>query len=171
MLSDLGGAAAAEPRLPPSSVPAPRVRVRLTEGEQAIEPARGGEGRTGNFRAEFLAAFGTVDEIVAEALYGQLLNGLHADRDKPIGTATANLALALMHEIGPQDVVGAMLTCQMIIAHVAAMDASRRALHVEQTAGGRAAYLSLARKLMTLFTPHSPDEVAILSVLATNMVQ
>ena len=32
------------------------------------------------------------------------------------------------------------------------MDASRRALHVEQTAGGRAAYLSLARKLMTLFT-------------------
>ena len=40
----------------------------------------------------------------------------------------------------------------MIVAHVAAMDASRRALHVEQSAGGRAAYLSLARKLMTLFT-------------------
>jgi hypothetical protein len=57
-----------------------------------------------------------------------------------------------MHEIGPKDVVEGMLACQMILAHVAAMDASRRALHVEQTAGGRAAYLSLARKLMTLFT-------------------
>jgi hypothetical protein len=57
-----------------------------------------------------------------------------------------------MHEISPKDVVEAMVGCQMILAHVAAMDASRRALHVEQTAGGRAAYLSLARKLMTLFT-------------------
>ena len=45
-----------------------------------------------------------------------------------------------------------MLASQMIVAHVAAIDASRRALHVEQTAGGRAAYLGLARKLMTLFT-------------------
>ena len=32
------------------------------------------------------------------------------------------------------------------------MDASRRALHAEQTAAGRVAYLSLARKLMMLFT-------------------
>jgi hypothetical protein len=39
----------------------------------------------------------------------------------------------------------------MIVAHVAAMDASRRPLHVEQTPGGRQAYLSLARKLMTLY--------------------
>lgn len=31
------------------------------------------------------------------------------------------------------------------------MDASRRALHLQQSAGGRQAYLSLARKLMTLY--------------------
>jgi len=35
----------------------------------------------------------------------------------------------------------------MVVAYVAAMDASRRALHIEQTAGGRATYLLLARKL------------------------
>jgi hypothetical protein len=44
-----------------------------------------------------------------------------------------------------------MLAYQMIVAHLAGMDASRRALHIEQTPGGRQAYLSLARKLMTLF--------------------
>jgi hypothetical protein len=44
-----------------------------------------------------------------------------------------------------------MLTCQMFIAHTAAMDAAgRRSL--QQTAGGRQAYLGLARKLMTLFS-------------------
>jgi hypothetical protein len=32
------------------------------------------------------------------------------------------------------------------------MDAARRAAHIEQTPGGRQTYLSLARKLMTLFT-------------------
>ena len=45
-----------------------------------------------------------------------------------------------------------MLACHMVVAHVAAMDASRRALHVEQSAGGRIAYLTLSRKLMSLFT-------------------
>jgi hypothetical protein len=77
---------------------------------------------------------------------------LHADPKKPLDSATANLALALMHSIGPKDEIEAMLACQMVTAHIAAMDASRRALHTEQTPGGRQAYLSLARKLMTLFT-------------------
>jgi hypothetical protein len=39
----------------------------------------------------------------------------------------------------------------MIVTHVAALDASRRALHVEQTPGGRQVYSNLARKLMGLF--------------------
>src|SRR6266576_4665660 len=66
--------------------------------------------------------------------------------------SAANLVLALLHRIGPRDELEAMLASQMITAHVAAMDASRRALHVEQSASGRAAYLSLAAKLMRLFT-------------------
>src|SRR6266481_6432670 len=86
------------------------------------------------FRAAFLSAFGTVDELVAEALFNQLLNGLHTNPAKAVDSATANLALALMHEIAPKDVVEAMLACQMIVAHVAAMDAARRALNIEQTA-------------------------------------
>jgi len=112
-----------------------------------------GEGCTSeDFRATFLDAFGTPAQIVAEAFFEQLVNALHADPTKALDAATANLVLALLHRIGPRDELEAMLASQMIVAHVAAIDASRRALHVEQTAGGRAAYLGLARKLMTLFT-------------------
>ncbi len=57
-----------------------------------------------------------------------------------------------MHSIAPKDELEGMLGIQMITAHVAAMDAAPRALHVEQTAAGRATYLGLARKLMTRFT-------------------
>ncbi len=104
------------------------------------------------FRIRFVRAFGTTEQIIAEALFQQIVNALHPDPKKPLDDATANLVLALFHRIGPRDELEAMLASQMIVAHVAAIDASRRALHVEQTAGGRAAYLGLARKLMTLFT-------------------
>ena len=102
------------------------------------------------WRSRFLAAFGTTELAVAEALFQQLLNALCPGQ--ALDAATANLALALLHRIAPNDELEAMLACQMIVAHVAVMDATRRALHLEQTAGGRQAYLSLARKLMTLFT-------------------
>jgi hypothetical protein len=102
------------------------------------------------WRARFLTAFGTVDEGIAEALLQQLANALCPG--KPIDIPSVNLALALLHRIGPRDEIEAMLACQMIVAHVAAMDASRRALNVEQTPGGRQAYLGLARKLMMLYT-------------------
>jgi len=103
------------------------------------------------FRIRFVGAFGTTEQIIAEALFQQVVNALHPDPKKLLDAAT-NLVLALLHRIGPRDELEAMLASQMIVAHVAAMDASRRALHVEQTAGGRAAYLGLMRKLMTLFT-------------------
>jgi hypothetical protein len=140
----------AERSMSPS--PPPRVEVKGIGAGYAIEPAPDEAENLDGFRTGFLAAFGTADDVVAEALFGQLLNVLQTEPGKPVDSAIANLALALMHEIGPKDVVEAMLACQMIAGHVAAMDASRRALHVEQTAAGRAAYLSLSRKLMTLFT-------------------
>ena len=102
------------------------------------------------WRSRFLAAFGTTELAVAEALFQQLLNALCPGQ--ALDAATANLALALLHRIAPNDELEAMLACQMIVAHVAVMDATRRALHLEQTPGGRQAYLSLARKLMMLFT-------------------
>jgi hypothetical protein len=132
-------------RLSEATGPAPRVTVRQARAGQVIEPAANPE----DFHTAFLAAFGTTNETIAEALFQQLLNSLHTE---PVDGTTANLALALMHEIAPKDVVEAMLACQMVAAHVAAMDASRRALHVEQSAAGRTAYGSLSRKLMTLFT-------------------
>ena len=130
---------------------APRVKVGKNGAHQVLEPILEGTDRPDEFRARFLAAFGTSNETVAEALLQQLLNGLHAEPGKPVDSAAANLALGLMHEIGPKDVVEGMLACQLIVVHVASMDAARRALHVEQSAAGRAVYLSLARKLMALF--------------------
>ena len=142
---------------PPLSLPlpatsAPRVRVRQTEGGHAVEPVLDETLDLDEFRIRFVRAFGTTEQIIAEALFQQIVNALHPDPKKPLDDATANLVLALLHRIGPRDELEAMLASQMIVAHVAAIDASRRALHVEQTAGGRAAYLGLARKLMTLFT-------------------
>jgi hypothetical protein len=133
-------------------VPAPRVKVTQADGGQVIEPILDGTATLENFHAAFLAAFGTIDEVVAEALFTQLLNTLHTEPGKPVDCATANLALALMHEIGPKDVIEAMLAVQMVATHFGGTDAVRRAIHFEQSAGGRAVYLSLARKLMTLFT-------------------
>jgi hypothetical protein len=137
---------------PPSSLPAPRVRVRQTAAGHAVEPALDGTVDLDEFHSRFLAACGTTEQIVAEALLQDLLGVFHTNPTKPLDTVTANLVLALMHSIGPADTVEAMLGSQMIVAHVASMDAARRAAHIEQTPGGRQTYLSLARKLMTLFT-------------------
>jgi hypothetical protein len=61
--------------LPPSLL-APRVNIARTETGQAIEPILNGTVNPEDFHAAFLAAF---DEVVAEALLGQLLNGLHTE--------------------------------------------------------------------------------------------
>ena len=135
MLSDLQGTTGVDDKLRSPSLPAPRVRVTKTEAGQVIEPILDEAASLDDFRVAFLRAFATNDEVVAQALLTHLLNGLHTEPHKPVDPAIANLALALMHEISPKDVVEAMVGCQMILAHVAAMDASRRALHVEQTAG------------------------------------
>jgi hypothetical protein len=152
ILSDLQCAAEPAIRVAPPSVPAPRVRVTKMEAGQAIEPALDETEDLDDFRVAFLRLFGTQDEVVAEALFSQLLNCLHTEPGKPVDHATANLALAFVHGLAPHDLTEGMLACQMVVAHVASMDTARRALHVEQTAGGRAAYLGLARKLMMLFT-------------------
>ena len=152
MLINLQSAPEPDAKLPASPVPAPRVMVRQTDNGQVVEPVLNEGADLDDFHAAFLAAFATTSSTVAEALFGQLLNGLHTEPGKPVDSAIANLALALMHEIGPKDVVEAMLATEMIVAHFAVMDTARRALHAEQTPAGRQAYLSLSRKLMTLFT-------------------
>ena len=92
-----------------------------------MEPAPDDGADQEGFRAQFLAAFGTTELAVAEALYQQLLNSLCPG--KMLDTGTANLALALMHSIAPRDEIETMVAMQMIITHAGAMDASRRGLH------------------------------------------
>ena len=116
-----------------------------------VQPILGEKATVEDFRVAFLTAFGTTELVIAEALFGQLLNILHTEPAKPLDDATANLVLALLHRIRPRDELEAMLACQMIAVHVATMDATRRALHIQQTAAGRSAYLALARKLMNTF--------------------
>jgi hypothetical protein len=159
MMSQTHQDAESGPLLLPPKMPAPRVKVRTTEKGQAIEAAFEQDGT--DFRAAFLGAFGTTEEIAAGALYEQLLNALAAASGRSVDPETANLAIALVGEIGPKDTIEAMLASQMVVAHVAAMDAARRALHAEQTPAGRQAYLSLARKLMTLFTAQMDALTAI----------
>jgi hypothetical protein len=133
-----------------TSTPAPRVDFKRNEEGAAIEPAADLADQN-CFRAQFLAAFGTTELSIAEALLQQVLCIVQPALGNALDASTANLLLALMHRISPKDELEAMLACQMIVAHVSAMDASRRALHLEQNTAGRQAYLSLARKLMTLF--------------------
>jgi hypothetical protein len=142
-------------RIPPNEqmpsvrmMPAPRLKVG--EGTpESVEPDDAGD--LSAWRDHFQQACGTTEVAVADALFNQLVNVLHTDPTKPLLASTPNLALALLHRLAPADELEAMLALQMIVAHFASMDASRRALHVDQSAAGRQAYLGLARKLMALF--------------------
>ena len=135
----------------PRCSPALRVRISKTERGEVMEPVLDRAANLEDFHAAFLSAFGTTERVIAEALFEQILNVVHTDPAKPLDAAAANLVLALLHRIGPREELEAMLACQLLVTHVATMDATRRALHVDQSATGRAAYLGLARKLMTLF--------------------
>jgi hypothetical protein len=132
--------------------PAPRARVATTEAGQAIEPVLDERQNLDDFHDGFVGAFGTTEQIIAEVLFQQVLNAIHPDPAKPLDAGTANFVLALLHRIGPRDELEALLVCQLIATHSAAMDVARRAVHTEQSAGGRAVYLNLARRLMTTFT-------------------
>jgi len=136
MLSELQAVSGPDARVPPPSRPAPRVTLVQTDTGHAIKPHIDEVADQDRFRDGVLDAFGTVDEIVAESLFEQLVNGLSPNQ--PVDSATANLVLALMHSLGPKDVIEGMLACQMNVTHIAGMDAARRALHLDQTrAGGR----------------------------------
>jgi hypothetical protein len=136
----------------PASEPAPRVMVQpLASGAGFSVAPEDAEGDAAHWRTQFLNAFGTTEPAIANALLSQLVSVLHTDPSQPLDPDTANLALGLLHRMAPRDEIEAMLCVQMVVAHFASVDASRLALHTAQTPGGRQAYLSLARKLMSLF--------------------
>src|SRR5260370_19557728 len=92
---------ASDAALPPPRTPAPRVMVRETKTGHSIEPVLDGTANLEDFHAAFLTVFGTTEQIIAEALFEQLVNVLHAAPTKALDAATANLVLALLYRIGP----------------------------------------------------------------------
>jgi hypothetical protein len=131
-------------------IAAPQIKIGQEGAAESVEPAAAGDLTA--WRDRFLQAFGTSEPAIAEALFNQLINALHTDPKEPLSASTANLALALLHRLAPRNELEGMLCVQLIVAHVASMDVSRRGLHADQSVGGRQAYLGLARKLMALFT-------------------
>ena len=59
---------------------APRLRICRTESGQVTELILDEAADLDSFRAGFLAAFGTTELIIAEALFEQILYALHTDR-------------------------------------------------------------------------------------------
>jgi hypothetical protein len=121
-------------------------RCRVTRAEQAtgkvsvtIEPGA------------LCAIFGVADPDVATRLLSQLVGVLQPDPAKPVDAAVVNQALAMIEGIGPTDTLEAMTATLLVCVQHAAHDSMRRALHPDQTPGGRAIYGALALKTMRTY--------------------
>ena len=101
--------------------------------------------------AALCAIFGVADPDVATRLLSQLVGVLQPDPGKPMDAAVVNQALAMIEGIGPNDMLEATTATLLVCVHHAALDAMRRAMHPDQTPGGRALYLSLALKATSRF--------------------
>ena len=100
----------------PTAGLAPRVFINSAAGEISIKPRPDDTNSLADWGERYLAAIGTTDEIIAEALFRQLLNVFHTEPGQPLDSSTANLALTLMHSIGSKDAIEAMLAYQMVLA-------------------------------------------------------
>jgi hypothetical protein len=97
------------------------------------------------------AALAAVFGIGAARLLGQLLNVVQPDPDRPIDAATINLVIAMVRGIGPSNAIEAMMATMLVAAQYAALDASRRGMHPDQSPAGRQSYLGLSLKAMRTF--------------------
>jgi hypothetical protein len=117
------------------------VRIEQTSGKVAvaIEPST------------LCVIFGVDDVNVATRLLSQLVSVLQPDPDKSVDPAVVNQALVIVEGIGPADTLEAMTATMLVAAQHAALDTMRRAMHPDQTPGGRALYGALALKAMRTF--------------------
>jgi hypothetical protein len=103
--------------------------------------------------ADLVAAFGTDDQTLAQALLDQLqrahwfLEG--APPQEKIKTMKGTLSS--LKALAPRDASEALLVTQMIATHSAALECLRRAHLPEQTFAGREMGLKHAEKLMGLY--------------------
>jgi hypothetical protein len=119
----------------------------LRMANDAIEHA-GSEIRLNIDHAALAAAFGVDDPSIASRLLGQLINLVQPDPGKMIDPAKINALIATVQGIAPGNALEAMIATLLVAAQHAALDASRRAMHPEQTPAGRQSYLGLALKAM-----------------------
>jgi hypothetical protein len=127
-----------------TAIPMPNARPRVSEFVQlertgskvelAIEPYA------------LARVFGVGDPDVATHLLNQMARVLHSDTTKPVDPATINRALALIESIGPANASEAMTAVMLACAEHAAVEMLRRAMHPDQSPGGRALYTSLGLK-------------------------
>ena len=101
--------------------------------------------------AALAAVFGVDSPDVASRLLGQLINVVRLDADAPVDAAMINQVIATVQGIGPNNVLEAMIATMLVAVQHVALDASRRAMHPDQTPAGRQSYMGLALKAMRTF--------------------
>jgi hypothetical protein len=122
--------------------------LRVANG--GIEQA-GSEVRLSIEPAALAAVFGIDDPDLASRLLGQLVNVVQFDPGRPIDGATISLVIAMVRGIGPSNAIEAMMATMLVAAQYAALDASRRGMHPDQSPAGRQSYLGLSLKAMRTF--------------------
>jgi len=98
-----------------------------------------------------LETFAVGDNDAADVLFRAVINldCTFVDNKNP---GNANGAIALVHELNPQDAAETMLCSQMVGAHMLAMECMKRANLANQTFEGRELNMRHAERTMRIFT-------------------
>ena len=107
--------------------------------------------------AKMLRAFGTSSDDLQQHFINQLTaifkgcsSTTNPDMEKVI--TACNMAITILDEIRPRDIIEGMLITQMIGVHNLAMDTLYRAMHADQTFAGKEANVYQATKMLRTFT-------------------
>jgi hypothetical protein len=95
-------------------------------------------------------ALGTASPEAADRMLDLLLNALRTKDAPAVGETALNGALAVLHGVAPRDELEAMLVCQMVATHQAAMTALRR-VGFSETIPQQDSNGSLAAKLLRTY--------------------
>jgi hypothetical protein len=85
------------------------------------------------------------------ALLGQLMNIVSSNNEQQLDRPSIGKLLSLIRGIGPSDELEAMTATMIIAVQHAALDTMRRAMHPDQTPGGRQSYTALSLKAMRTY--------------------
>jgi hypothetical protein len=97
------------------------------------------------------SAFGVQDADVATRLLSQLMNVLNPAAGDAMDAAVIGEAIELVRGIAPKGALEALTAMLLLSAEHVALDCMRRALHPDQSPGGRQSYAALSLKAMRTF--------------------